>query len=218
MTNTVSIVDYGVGNLLSVARAVAAAGGQSRLVRTAEDVVAAERLLLPGVGAFGHCMDVLAARSLVEPILAFAATGRPFLGICVGMQVMMDLGTEFGNHHGLGLIPGEVEAIPAIGADGSGHKIPHIGWAGLIPPIEAPDWQGTLLRGIDPGTPFYFVHSFAAAPSQPAHRLAEVDYNGRKIAAVIGRDNIAGCQFHPEKSGAAGLAVLANFILDGAGA
>ena len=212
MSVAVAIVDYGVGNLLSVGRAVAAAGGEPRLVGTPGEIAAAERLLLPGVGAFGHCMAVLRERGLIEPIRAFAATGRPFLGICVGMQVMLEVGTEFGRHDGLGLIAGTVEAIPATGADGTSHKIPHIGWSPLARPAGGRAWAGTLLDGIPADSSVYFVHSFAAQPALPAHRLADTDYHGRAIAAAIGRDNLAGCQFHPEKSGPVGLRILANFI------
>lgn len=213
MKGCVSIVDYGVGNLLSVTRAVAAAGGNSVLARTAEDVARAECLLLPGVGAFGHCMDVLRARGLIQSILDFAATGRPFLGICVGMQILLDEGTEFGTHRGLGLIPGRVLRIPDTDAMGLPQKVPFVGWNRLLRPAGRPDWTGTILEGLEDGAAWtYFTHSYVAFPERNAHQLAEATYFGRRLTAAVARDNVVGCQFHPEKSGPVGLGILARFI------
>jgi glutamine amidotransferase len=197
MSRRVSIVDYGVGNLLSVSRAVVAAGGTPILVRTPEEVAEAERLLLPGVGAFGHCMDVLRARDLIQPIRDFAASGGPFLGICVGMQVLLEEGEEFGLHQGLGLIPGRVCRIPCIDAEGVPQKVPFVGWNRLLRPRARLDWGGTVLDGLGDGEAWvYFTHSYAAFPENDAHRLAEADYFGHRLTAAIIRDNITGCQFH----------------------
>lgn len=205
----VTIVDYGVGNLLSVSRAVEAVGAVPELCSDPDGVAAAERLILPGVGAFGNGMDGLRARGLVEPLRAFAASGRPFLGICLGMQLMFERSHEFGLHDGLGLIPGEVVPIPATAADGTPHKVPHVGWSGLVADRA---WDGTLLDGRGEGEATYFVHSFMAAPADPADRLAHCLYDGRPLAAVVERGMLAGCQFHPEKSGPVGLAILTTFV------
>lgn len=210
----VTVVDYGVGNLLSVRRAFEHCGAEVRLTDDASAIRNADRLVLPGVGAFGDCMAELRARHLVEPVKEHAGTGRPFLGICVGMQILMDEGEEFGRHEGLGLIPGRVEAISKTATDGAPHKIPHIGWT----PLELPDgaepafWRGSVLKPVEPGTAAYFVHSFTAAPRDPRHRLADCRYNGRLVSAALRSGNVTGTQFHPEKSGAVGLRILHHFL------
>jgi glutamine amidotransferase len=169
-------------------------------------------LVLPGVGAFGNCQSGLQARGLWEPVDEFMRSGKPFLGICVGMQMMLDSSDEFGNHQGFGLIPGRVGAIPAIGTDGRPHKIPHIGWNRLAPPDSEDLWRGTILDGIEPGASVYFVHSFTPKPNNAGHRLADTDYDGVPISAVIRRENAYGCQFHCEKSGPVGLKIIENFL------
>ena len=135
------------------------------------------------------------------------------MGICLGMQMMLEASEEFGMHEGLGLIPGNVVAIPPTATDGKPHKIPHIGWNDLLPPTPGTDWNETILAGVSPGTAVYFVHSFAAVPASPEHRLADCDYDGRIISAAVKFGNLYGCQFHPEKSGEAGLRILKNFLL-----
>lgn len=209
---TVTIIDYGIGNMLSVARAFAHCGAEVRLSGTPEGILAAERLVLPGVGAFADGMAGLHELHLVDAVRRYAACGRPFLGICLGMQMMLDSGEEFGDHRGLGLIPGKVVAIPPTATDGTPHKIPHIGWNRLELPTPGADWRGTVLEGVVPGAAAYFVHSFTAVPADPGYRLADCHYNGRLIAAAIRSGNLYGCQFHPEKSGEVGLAIIRNFI------
>ncbi len=213
---TVAIVDYGIGNLMSVRRAVEAVGAEAHLVADADGVAAAERLILPGVGAFGDCMAALAARGLVDAVRAHAAAGKPLLGICVGMQMLFDVGEEFGETVGLGLIPGRVAAIPTTTPDGAPIKVPHIGWSGLLPPQDRADaWTGTPLAAVAPGTPAYFLHSFAAVAADPDHVLAECNFGGRRVTAAARRGTLFGCQFHPEKSGPAGLRILAGFARAG---
>ena len=212
MTGNVTVVDYGCGNLLSVSRGLEEAGGTVNVTDDADKIANAERLLLPGVGAFGKAMQAMRDGGLEAPIKAFAQTGRPFLGICVGMQAMLDYSEEFGRHEGLGLISGHVAAIPATAADGTPHPIPHIGWNRLKKP--ATGWDGSILEGRNEGAFVYFVHSFAATPEDKQHILATCDYNGRTVTAAIAKDNMTGCQFHPEKSGPAGLKILENFIQD----
>ena len=210
--NQVALIDYGVGNLLSVARALEAAGGKVELTDKADRIKSAERIVLPGVGAFGDCMGELKKRSLIEPVLEFARGGRPMLGICVGMQMLLDAGEEFGEHKGLGIIAGRVALIPDSDANGARHKIPHIGWNALAPRPDGATWKGSILEGIEPGSPVYFVHSFTAHPADPAKRLADTDYGGRTISAAVRSNNVSGTQFHPEKSGAIGLRMLENFL------
>jgi len=203
----VVVVDYGLGNLLSVARAVHAAGGEAEITSDAARIAAAERVILPGVGAFGDGMKGLRERGLIEPLRAYAASGRPLLGICLGMQLFMDGSEEFGAHEGLGLVPGAVARLPGGGT--AGLKLPHVGWSGLRP---AGSWSGTPLEGIADGAEFYFVHSYAAVPSDPAQRLANCAYGEGVFCAALRRGSIIGCQFHPEKSGPAGLNILGHFM------
>ena len=206
------IADYGIGNLLSVARALVTCGAAVSLSRDAASVAAADRLVVPGVGAFGDCMAALRQRGLDEAVRAHAASGRPWLGICVGMQMMLNASEEFGAHSGLGLIAGRCRPIPPTGLDGRPHKVPHIGWSALAAPPARADWSGTILEGTVAGTAVYFVHSFAAEPDHRVDRLADVDYDGLTLAAVLARDNLVGTQFHPEKSGPAGLRILDRFL------
>lgn len=206
------IVDYGSGNLRSAAKAFERAVAETGL---AEDVIVssdpravaqADRIVLPGVGAFGDCKRGLEALTgMIETLhRAVLDAGRPFLGICVGMQLLASIGREHGNHEGLGWISGEVALLPAA-ADGL--KIPHMGWNDLI--VQAPDHP--VLAGIVPGDHAYFVHSYGFRPANPAVVLAAADYGG-EVAAVIGRDNIVGTQFHPEKSQRTGLRLIGNFL------
>ena len=167
--------------------------------------------MLPGVGAFADGMQGLRERGLIEPLRAYAASGRPMLGICLGMQMLASVSEEFGEHEGLGLIPGRVQAVPASDTQGRPQKIPHIGWSALRVPPGA-QWAESPLRDTAVGSAVYLVHSFAVVPDDPADRLADCDYGGHAIAAAIRRGNVIGCQFHPEKSGAIGLNILARFL------
>ncbi|MCC6467460.1 MAG: imidazole glycerol phosphate synthase subunit HisH [Alphaproteobacteria bacterium] len=208
----VLLVDYGVGNLLSVSRALQACGGAVEQTGDPQRILAAERLVLPGVGAFGGCMEALGRHGLVEPLRAYARSGRPLLGICVGMQLLFDEGEEFGRHVGLGLLQGAVGAIAPVDDAGHRRKIPHVGWSALQPPDGRVAWSGGLLADTRPGQSVYFVHSFAAHPSRPEDLLAVTDYAGCRIASVVGHGAVLGCQFHPEKSGPVGLTMLRRFL------
>jgi imidazole glycerol-phosphate synthase subunit HisH len=212
MTTRLVVVDYGVGNLLSVCRAFEACGASVELTGSAERIAAAERVVLPGVGAFGDCIHELERRRLVRPILDFIASGRPLLGICVGMQMLMEVGEEFGEHAGLGVVPGRVRAIPATGTNGVRHKIPHIGWNELEKPAETTQWEGTILDGVAVRSSCYFVHSFTAEPTDPRYRLSDCHYDGRLVSAALRAGNVYGTQFHPEKSGEIGLRIVRNFL------
>lgn len=210
MSDKVVVVDYGVGNLLSVTRAFRSLGAEVVVANAPHAVARADRLVVPGVGAFGEGMAGLAERGLVEAIKEFAQKERPFLGICLGMQVMLEASAEFGAHEGVALVPGLVVSVPSIGRDGRPHKIPHIGWNGLEP-VQGMGWEGTILAGLKPGDAVYFVHSYMAVPARPDHWLAVSDYDGQTICAALRVGSIYGCQFHPERSGPVGLQILANF-------
>ena len=214
MTSRVSVIDYGSGNLLSVQRALEHCAGQVVLASTPEQIRRAERLVLPGVGAFADCMSRLRNLELIEPLLEVAGSGRPFLGICVGMQILMETGHEFGTHAGLGLLAGDVQSIPQKDTGGVQLKAPHIGWNRLIPPQGATSrWNDSFLEGGLPGdSQVYFVHSFVAQPDDPHDILAECIYGGHRLCAAVQRENVMGTQFHPEKSAEAGLTLLKRFL------
>ncbi len=214
-SKTVAVVDYGSGNLRSVSQAVihAAQGSGVEVIVTqrAEDVMAAERVVLPGQGHMGDCMRELSASGLLDAVL-HAAAHKPLFGVCVGMQMLLDRSEE-GPTQGLGLIPGDVVRFQLEGrlqADGSRFKVPQMGWNQVFHELGRgpahPVW-----RGIDDGAYFYFVHSYYARPASAQHVAGEADYGGR-FAAAIARDNIFATQFHPEKSAAQGLALYRNFL------
>ncbi len=207
----VAIIDYGSGNLRSAAKAFERAAADDSIaaeiiVTSAPEAVAgADRVVLPGVGAFADCRRGLAAVPGLEAALSEAVTvrARPFLGICVGMQLMAEHGREFETVDGLGWLGGEV--VPIAPGDAA-LKIPHMGWNELEPRITHP-----LLAGLAPGSHAYFVHSYHFRLADPADLVAATDYGG-PLAAVVGRGNLAGTQFHPEKSQAAGLRLIGNFL------
>ncbi len=213
MSEVVTVVDYGRGNLFSVQRALEHCGAQVRLVSDPEELGNAEKLLLPGVGAFRDAMDALSSRGMDQAIRAYAASGKPLFGICLGMQLLLDSSDEFGQSHGLGLIPGKVQAIPTQDGTGASLKVPHIGWSELCLGAERESWAGTLLEGLEPGrSSMYFVHSYMVVPDSVQHRVADCLYGDVAISAVIQRENIWGAQFHPEKSGESGLSILRRFV------
>lgn len=206
----VTVVDYGAGNLLNVVRALEHVGATVDITSNPEMIERSDRLVLPGVGAFGDCMAALERLNLLSALRVYMASDRLFLGICVGMQVMFEVGEEFGEHKGLGVIAGRVVKIPSMGADGTAHKVPHVGWAEIQRSIS---WDKTPLVSLDgSATPaMYFVHSYVAMPDDPAAVLATADYNGVSLCAAVRLRRAYGVQFHPEKSAAAGLSILETF-------
>lgn len=208
----VSIVDYGVGNILSVLRAFEVIGSKAELTKSEKDIVKADYLVLPGVGAFGDGMLALRESQYMDSIKEYMEKQRPFLGICLGMQMMLDESEEFGEHLGLGMIPGSVEKISDKKADGTLHKVPHIGWNTLKSTEEGLPWKDTIFKKLEKDPSVYFVHSYQAHPSHAEHRLADCFYNGLPISAAIQKDHFVGCQFHPEKSGPTGLKILEAFM------
>ena len=207
----VTVIDYGVGNLLSVQRGLEHCGAVVTLTSDPAAIRASSKVVLPGVGAFRDAMQALRRLALTDTIREVAHRGTPFLGICLGMQLLLDVGEEFGESSGLELIPGRVVPMPPHASSGEPLKIPHIGWNALIQDGLAQSWNDTLLQDNRPGEAVYFVHSFMAMPTNASHRLAACLYGDHRISAVIAKDNIIGCQFHPEKSGEAGLKMLRRF-------
>lgn len=208
----VTIIDYGHGNLLSVQRALEFCGAKVTSTSNSDQILKAQRVVLPGVGAFANAMHALEKLKLVEVIREICLLNTPLLGICLGMQLLFDESDEFGLTAGLGIIPGRVISVPNFGMSGNVLKIPHIGWSSLQPASKVTRWQNTILQDLNPNDATYFIHSYMAAPSNASHSLAECLYGGNKITAVVAKDNTIGCQFHPEKSGVVGLRVLDRFL------
>ncbi|WP_340116392.1 imidazole glycerol phosphate synthase subunit HisH [Pelagibius sp. 7325] len=212
---TVAIIDYGSGNLRSAAKSLEraakeAGGGPVVVTADPEAVRRADRVVLPGVGAFADCRrGVLAIDGMMQALEeTVIGAGRPFLGICVGMQLMAARGLEHGTTEGFGWIPGDVVALnPERPATGEALKVPHMGWNALA----LRDSNHPLVAGFGETPYVYFVHSYHLRPADPAQLLATVDYGG-PVTAMVGRDNLAGTQFHPEKSQSVGLRLLANFL------
>jgi glutamine amidotransferase len=199
----VAIIDYEAGNLTSVARAVRRLGHEAEVTADGARIAAADRVIFPGVGAAASCMTGLRARGQDRALMAAIASGRPVLGICVGMQLLFERSEEDGDTPCLGLLPGAVTRIrPADTAC----KVPHMGWNPVAMPLADP-----LFAGIPEDTCFYFVHSYACRPASGVAVIATTDH-GEAICAGVRRDNLAAVQFHPEKSGDAGLQLLGNFL------
>ncbi|MFH0920113.1 MAG: imidazole glycerol phosphate synthase subunit HisH [Fibrobacterota bacterium] len=196
----IAIIDYGMGNLRSVQKAFERFEPDTRIVTTAADILVADKLVLPGVGAFGDCNRNLRARGLDAPLLERAEKGVPLLGICVGMQLLFTEGEEKGRHAGLNLIPGRVVRFTGE------LKVPQIGWnqVAIQPSGKA------LFQGIPDNADFYFVHSYYPAPKDPSHTAGLTDY-GIPYASAVARGTVFGVQFHPEKSQKAGLCLIDNF-------
>jgi glutamine amidotransferase len=197
----VVIVDYGAGNLRSVARAVAHAGVDALVTSDPAKLDEAKALIVPGVGAAADTMANLRAGGLVEPIREYIASGRPFLGVCMGMQALFDVSEEGGTHECLGVLPGRIVRFP------EGLTVPHMGWNNVHVREGHP-----VFEGIAQDAYFYFVHSYYPRPEDDAHVIADAEYGGIRFPAVVGRDNLVATQFHPEKSGADGLRLYANFL------
>lgn len=212
MRKQVTVVDYGLGNLFSVRRAFESQGAEVTFANKPDEILQSERLVLPGVGAFNKGMNGLTSLELAEPIREYAAQGKPFLGICLGMQMMFERSLEFGRFEGLGLIKGEVRKIMNEDSNSRTLKIPHIGWNSLLPNDDGRTWECSILSGLDRGTSAYFLHSYSAFVVDPSAVLAYAVYGGHKIVAVVGIGKVYGCQFHPERSGPAGLKMINNFL------
>lgn len=197
----IAIIDYGMGNLRSVQKGFERVGHPAIVTSDPAQVAAAAKVVLPGVGAFEDCIAELHRRELVGPVLSAIDSGKPFLGICLGLQILFDVSYENGRHEGLGVLPGEVVRFDLP----KEYTVPHMGWNQLAIRRPAP-----ILEGIDEGTYVYFVHSFYVVPKEPQVMATETDY-GKPFCSMIWRDNVFATQFHPEKSQAEGLRILKNF-------
>lgn len=198
----IALVDYGVGNLFSLKSSFGAIGEEINIVSDAEGLALADKIILPGVGAFEDAANKLRRSGLDKVLLAQADEGKPLMGICLGMQLLFEESHEYGIHKGLGLIPGQVRPIAEVIPQE--YKIPHIGWNGLQIRKESP-----IFQHISQGDCVYFVHSYYAAECEP-FTIATTEY-GAELTAAVQRENVFGCQFHPEKSGNVGLNILKAF-------
>lgn len=215
MAATIAVVDYCKGNLASVQRGLADAGFDARITDKPADILAADGVVLPGVGAFTDAMTTMEETGQADALRSAVADGVPFLGICLGVHLLFDWGDE-GQAEGqrlagLGVLPGHVERMAAIDAQGVKHKIPHVGWNSVgYRDLEAHGDAARLFDGIDDGGYFYFTHSYCAVPDDEADLVATSEH-ARRFAAAVARDNVFGVQFHPEKSSHLGLRLLENF-------
>ncbi len=198
----IALIDYGMGNLRSVEKALQHVGGKVRMIKTADELIHADRAVLPGVGAFADCMRNLKKQKLIDPLKSFIQSGRPFLGICLGYQALFEYSEEGERVDGLGIFKGEVVHFPDFDL-----KVPQIGWN----QIQIKKTTCPILRNIENGTYVYFVHSYFPHPQDTSLICAQTVY-GIPFASMIWKNNIFACQFHPEKSQAVGLKMLENFV------
>ncbi len=202
----IGIIDYGMGNLRSVQKGLERAGAQAKIITGAEEILASDKLVLPGVGAFKDAARTLRDKNLIGPILEFIGKGRPFLGICLGLQLLFDVSYEDGEYTGLGIIPGEVVPFNFTGVQTDTRlKIPHMGWNELRWDKSVP-----LLAGLEPGVSVYFVHSYYVVPKDTSVIATRTQY-GIEFTSMVWKDNVFATQFHPEKSQKVGLKMLENF-------
>ncbi len=205
----IAILDYGIGNVKSICNALNNIGADTVLTADEKEILDADAAILPGVGAFAKGMQNLAESNLVNVIHKFVATGKPFMGICLGMQMLMDASEEFGTTKGLGLISGNVVKLTLV--DGAKEKLPHVTWNEINEPSPQ-RWENTILDNIPKHSDVYFVHSFVAAPAIQEDVLVTAEYGNVNFCAGVKKGNIYGLQFHPEKSGNIGLQILRNFL------
>jgi imidazole glycerol-phosphate synthase subunit HisH len=204
----IAVIDYGIGNVRSIVNAFQNQGANVLLTRDREKILASDGLVLPGVGAFSHGMESLRKYKLVQVIKDYIDSGRPFIGICLGMQMLFDNSEEFGLSSGLGLIAGSVIKLPI--KEDNNQKLPHVSWNELK--IGEVKWEETILDKVKEGSDMYFVHSFIANPVERSHILSMTEYSGYNLCSTVKKNNIYGCQFHPEKSGKVGLHIIKNFV------
>lgn len=201
----IAILDYGIGNVRSISNALDKIGASSNITRDEKTILSSDGLILPGVGAFAHGMNNLTKFNLKKLIYNFVDTGKPLLGICLGMQLLMETSSEFGITKGLGLIRGNVNKLSVKTS-----KLPHVAWS-EISPTSTNRWSNTILENTIAGSNFYFVHTFAANPMNIEDSLSLTLFDDRYFCSSVHRDNIYGMQFHPEKSGIQGLNILKTF-------
>lgn len=211
--SNITIIDSDICNLFNVTAAFTSLGCKVLVTRSPREISKADKLVLPGVGAFGPGMRSLSRYDLIEPICTFAKSGKPLLGICLGMQMLASVSEELGQWEGLDLIRGRIRMFQKPDEGGPLFKIPQIGW-NLVhrPPAEKNSWHGTVLQDIGDRPYVYFVHSFVMEPEEKHHILGITTYGKDTFCSVVKKDNISGCQFHPERSGPVGMRILQNFL------
>ncbi|MFA5158931.1 MAG: imidazole glycerol phosphate synthase subunit HisH [Candidatus Omnitrophota bacterium] len=207
---SVAIIDYGLGNIFSVKHACEYCGMKALVTNAPRDIQNASAIILPGVGAFGKALADLKAFDLEGVLIEEIKKGKPFIGICLGMQLLMTQSHEFGQHKGLDIITGSVLPLREKFGTAQNLKVPHIGWNAIFSEEKHDRWGNTLLSGIPQGTSMYFVHSFYCAPENNELVLSRTEYGGFRFATAIQSDNVYGFQFHPERSGASGIAIYQN--------
>lgn len=210
MKKKVTVVDYHLGNLFSIRRALEHIGVEFELTGDPERIRQADRLIIPGVGAFGEGMENLRSLEIIDSVRDVMVQHKPILGICLGMQLLMNESEELGTHKGLGLIEGSVLKLSDNKFENIHYKIPHIGWNQID--YDKDSGKDPLLEGIEPGTFFYYVHSFGVFPREKKQWLCGTEYGNNHFCSIVKKGNVYGCQFHPEKSGEAGLRLLSNFF------
>ena len=208
----VVVIDLEIGNLMSIVRGLEHCGAKVKVTSNPETILNSTHVVLPGDGAFKFAMDQVKRRNLLNTLKSFSSSKSNLLGICIGMQILFDESCEFEKAEGLGLISGKIVPIPNKSTNGKKLTLPHMGWNNLYQTDHFKNWNETLLENNKTMDEMYFIHSYMAVPSDITHRVADCIYGGHKISAVVMKNNIAGCQFHPEKSGKLGLKILKKFI------
>ena len=206
---TITIIDYGCGNILNLVRAINFLGYKVEVTNDKKKILNSSHVILPGVGAFGNAMQQLKKYDLQNTIFEYTKLNKPLFGICLGMQILLTKSYEFGKHEGLGLIKGEVLKIS--NKTDKKIKIPHVGWNEIYPNNNEKKWENKILKNLTAGTNFYFVHSYVCFTKNPNSTVAVCNYSNISIPAVVAENNVFGCQFHPEKSGEDGINVIKNF-------
>ena len=209
LSKKITIIDYGCGNILNLARAIKFIGYEVDITHDKNKIINSSYVILPGVGAFGNAMKQIEKYNLHNTILEYAKSNKPLLGICLGMQILLTVSYEFGVHKGLGLIEGKV--IKISNEKNKEIKIPHMGWNEIYPNNNKKEWKNKILKNSSIGKSFYFVHSFVCITKDYDSTIAVCNYSDISIPAVVATGNVFGCQFHPEKSADNGLDVLKNF-------
>ena len=206
--SVIAVIDYDVGNIKSICNAFEKVGANIIVTRDSGEIFKADGVVLPGVGAFAHGMEKLKQYGLDKTILEVAGSGKPLLGICLGMQMLFSSSEEFGNTTGLGIIPGEILKLPLINP--AYQKLPHVSWNELSE-CGSGSWGKSILKDVAENENMYFVHSFFANPEYKKDILSTTVYSGHKFCSTVQRNNVYGCQYHPEKSAIAGLKIITNF-------
>ena len=209
---SVVVIDLGIGNLMSIIRGLEYCGAKVIVTSNPEIILNSSHVVLPGDGAFKFAMEQVKKRNLLNTLKSFNKSNSNLLGICIGMQMLFDESSEFEKSEGLGLISGKVVAIPNKSMNGKKLTLPHIGWNNLQKSDHLKNWNETLLENNKVKDEMYFIHSYMAVPTNSSCKVAECIYGGHKITAVVMKNKITGCQFHPEKSGTLGLKILKKFI------